>query len=214
MRRTILGIALIACGGLGFAAGRTTLCNPRAVISPAGGPAMILASLVNQPEEMDGMEMGAPGEHHKALDAMVGHFKGSVRITMAPDMEPMELPGEVTREWILGGRFIKEDITSDSEFGRFEGIGIVGYNDFDGVYQSAWLENMSTAITTSTGYYEAAKKTFHFSETIRDPMSGKLIISQTSLDLSDPDRQVIRSTVPGPDGARFESFYGVFERVK
>jgi len=220
MRKSVKCLSALALCGVGFAAGRITLSTPAAVLTPNASAATVLsAMLVQPPEEMEAgmmkmMEAGTPGEHHKVLDTLIGEWTGFVRIRMDPSIEPDQMSTTITREWILGGRYVKETVTSETERGRFEGIGIVGYNNLEGLYEVGWIDSMSTGIFTEQGYFEATKKTFHFNGTHRDPMGGGLILTQSHLDISNPDRHVMRGNMPGPDGTPYEHFYGVFERVK
>ena len=65
----------------------------------------------------------------------------------------VESKGTVTREWILDGHFMREDVKASSDFGPFEGLGILGYNNVDGQYEFVWFENQSTAVMMETGAY-------------------------------------------------------------
>lgn len=219
MRKSVKCAAALALCGVGFAAGRLTLTHP-APLTPHASAATVLSAMLAQPPGdvdeamMKMMAAGAPGESHRVLDALIGEWKGFVRIRMGPDVEPMEMPTTITREWILGGRYVSESVKSETDMGAFEGMGVIGFNNVDGVYEVGWIDNMSTAIFTEQGSYESKTKTFRFTGKHRDPATGYTILTNSVLDLSNRDRHVMRSTIPGPDGTPYEHFYGVFERVK
>lgn len=224
MRKSVKCVSVLALCGVGFAAGRLSLTHPAATLSRGANAATVLsAMLVQPPPEME-MEMdeatlkmraaGAPGENHRVLDSLIGEWRGFVRIRMEPGAEPMEMPTTISREWVLGGRYVTESVKSETDMGPFEGMGVIGYNNVDGLYEVGWIDNMSTAVFTEQGSYEAKTKTFRFSGKHRDPVTGHTILTSSVLDLSNPDRHVMRSTIPGPDGTPYEHFYGVFERVK
>ena len=211
---------IVAIGVLAFVAGRAlpvnggaTAAQPEKKNDKAAQPA--------QPD-MDAvfakmMEMGAPGDHHKALESMVGEFTGSVKFSMTPDMPPMESKASIKREWAMDGRFVIEHVTGDPamEGGpAFKGMGIVGYNNWDKKFESVWVENMATHMSSATGSFDAAAKTLTFTGDMIDPMSGKKIKQTSVVDLSNPDREVMTGTIPGPDGKPFKNFEGVFERKK
>jgi len=160
------------------------------------------------------MELMQPGAEHKQLDTMVGEWEGSVKFWMTPDGEPMESKGKVKREWVLDGRFVKEDVDADAMGQRFLGLGYTGYNTVEKKYESVWMENMSTYIGFQTGSYDAAKKSFTFVGEVLDPMTNKRVRQTTVVDVSNPDREVMTGSCPGPDGKAFKNFEGVFERKK
>ncbi|GEM_PF-2711730 len=234
MRRTMQCLSALVLCAIGFAAGRLTLTQPTIEFTPANRADVLRTALHIQPpgdadddegeegeEGMDAeamermMEAGQPGEHHAALKPLEGNWKGFVRITMAPGEEPMEMPATIHREWILDGHFLQESVTSESGDGfEFHGMGIVGYNNIDGVYESMWIDNTITAMMTESGAYNQKNKTFHFWGAHRDPMSGHIAMSSSELDLSNPNRHVMKGTQIGPDGSPYQNFYGVFERVK
>ncbi len=222
MRKSVKCLSALALCGIGFAAGRLTLTSPASPLTPGASAATVLSALLVQPPEEMAMDegmlkmmaAGAPGEHHRVLDTLIGEWQGFVRIRMEPGAEPMEMPTTISREWVLGGRYVTESVKSETDMGPFEGMGVMGYNNLDGLYEVGWIDNMSTGIFTEQGSYEARTKTFRFSGKHRDPVTGHMVLTSSVLDLSNPDRHVMRSTIPGPDGTPYEHFYGVFERVK
>ncbi len=232
MRRTMQCLSAIVLCAIGFAAGRLTLTQPAAEFTSANRGDMLRTALHVQPpgdaddesdEDGEGMDMegmermmaaGEPGEHHAALKPLEGNWKGFVRITMAPGQEPMEMPASIHREWIMDGRYLQETVTSGMEGFEFHGMAIVGYNNVDGVYESMWIDNTITAMMTEKGAYNQKNKTFNFWGAHRDPMSNRIVMANSELDLSNPNRHVMKGTQIGPDGSPFQNFYGVFEREK
>ncbi|MBL9030832.1 MAG: DUF1579 domain-containing protein [Phycisphaerae bacterium] len=170
---------------------------------PAGGPDMeaLMASMT-------------PGEHHKVLDVMLGTWEGDVKFWMAPGTDPMTSRGTAKREWAMDGRFVIEhvDATSQDSDMRFKGMGIIGYNNVEKRYETAWIENMSTAITTSTGTYDPATKVFTYEGEMYDPMTMKKSKVRTTVDVSDPKKEIMRGYGAGPDGKEFMNFEGVFTK--
>lgn len=231
MRRTVQCFSALALCGIGFAAGRLTITQPTPEFNPEAPTNLVRSSFVQPPADTDdeeneadeneqdeGMEMmvqaGTPGPHHTPLKTLEGDWTGFVRITMAPGAEPMQMPATIHREWIMNGRYIKETVKSETPDGPFEGMSIIGYDNIDGVYQSMWIDNMSTGITTESGAYNREKQAFHFYGSHRDVVSGRLVMGDATIDVTNPNRHVMTGNEIGPDGAPFQNFYGVFERVK
>lgn len=204
--KNIVGVAAIAA--VAFAVGRLGL--------PLGSQSTAIAQdqgeMEMTPEMEAWMKAGAPGEHHKYLEALIGDFTADVKIWETPDAEPMQFTGTVSRKWILDGRFVQETVEAESPFGSFEAVGFIGYNNIDGEYQFAWLENQSTTMTVNSGFYNTEEKTLIQMGKHRNPVTGKLITSWSVLDLSDPYRHTVLGQQVGPDGKEFKNFEAVFVR--
>jgi hypothetical protein len=204
MTRTHVNATLLASVAvLSFVGGR--LLTPAAVIAapPEGQPT---------PEEMAWMKAMTPGEHHQHLSALVGKWAATVKFRMDPNQPWEESTGTVNREWVLDKRFVKETVEGTSAMGTFQGLGFVGYNNMDGVYQSVWMENMSTAILSDIGSYDPTSKTMTFRGTHRDPTTGSTIMVRSEINLRDNARHTMVGYATGPSGQEYKSFEGVFTR--
>ncbi len=160
------------------------------------------------------IEAGTPGEFHKKLDVLVGDWEGEFTIWMDPSEPPMLSKGTVKREWVFGGRYLKETIEATSDMGTFNGMGFFGYNNVDGQYEMVWMDSMSTKIYSETGVYNPDKQTLFTRGSHRDPVTGRVLNGWGKLDLSDPDRQVYAGYLYGPDGREFKHFEGVSKRMR
>ena len=211
INRSVWG--LLAVAGIAFAAGRLSFAlggQPQASAQPAQDqPDMEMSA------EMEAMaKAGAPGEHHQYLNRMIGEWEGTFRMWMGPGAPTMEMPGTVTRDWVLDGRYIRETVDSEGPWGKFRGIGYMGYNNIDGQYEFIWMDNMSTAIMFETGTYDPDSKVLTTRGSHRDPASGHVFSSRGTLDLSDPNRHTYVGYSTGPDGKEFKHFEGTMERKK
>lgn len=178
----------------------------------------LVAAPSGQPDEQAMMEAMAKattvGEHHKALAPLIGRWEGLVKFWMAPDTEPMEFQGTAVREWALDGRYIFEHVTSEMPDGTtFKGMGIIGYNTVENVYESVWLENQSTYMSFMTGTMDPQKRTMSFSGKIVDPMTGKRNTNRDTVDMSNPKRHVSVGYTKTPEGSEYKCFEGVMEKV-
>jgi hypothetical protein len=208
---------IAAVGIIAFVAGRSLPVGGGAIAAQPEKKADKPAQPDKKPGDAGGMpEMPKTGPEHKALDILLGDWEGTVKFWMAPGAEPMESKGTIHREWVLDGRFVKEDVVGDPMGGDtpFKGLGYVGYNQIDKKYESIWMENMAMHISMSTGTYDAAKKTFTFQGDMLDPMDGKRKKQTSVIDHSGPDKEVMTGTCAGPDGKPFKNFEGVFQRKK
>lgn len=238
MNRTRTTIGLFAVAAMAFAAGRSELFRSDVALAAEQGARELVEDVKNAarqqgkaikeevtkkaeqaPPDMEAMfaawaKIGTPGEHHAYLEPAIGPFEGTVRFRMSADGEWMESKGVVTREWVLGKRFIRETIKGSSPMGDFNAIGFLGYNNYDGRYEFVWMEDMSTAIMMQHGTFDPEKKVMTLRSEHREPATGKLMIGAGTWDLSDPNREKMEGTTVGADGKPFKSFQGTFERRK
>lgn len=216
LRRT--GIGIIAIAGVAFVVGRgSVLVGGESAAS--AHPAQDTPQMGQDPsefqmdEEMQAMMAAMqPGEHHKALEPLIGTFNAEVKFWMEPNSEPMVFNGTISREWVLGDRFVVERIAGDSDYGQFEGLGYIGYNNFDQQYESIWMESASTAIAQANGVFKTEEHKLVFMGNHRDP-TGAMKFGYFEIDMSDPDLHVATGYSFDENGKDFKNFEGIFERV-
>jgi hypothetical protein len=134
---------------------------------PEGGQAMSGA-------EMDAMMKAmAPGEQHKHLARMAGDWTYVNKIWMTPGQPPMESPGTMHAEVLMGGRYVEH--TWKGNFGGmpFEGRGTEGYDNMSKQFVSSWIDNMGTGIILSTGTCDDSGNVCTLTGESIDPMSGQ-----------------------------------------
>src|SRR5262249_28558199 len=80
----------------------------------------------------------------------------------------MDTKGTSESRWILGGRFLHDQVTSEMMMPgpdgkmmtmKFEGAGLTGYDNFRKCYVGTWADSMGTQLLTMRGAYDPAKKT-------------------------------------------------------
>ena len=201
--------AVIVVAALAFVAGRIDL--------PAGGESTAKAAPQDPgvTAEMEAMiKAGTPGPNHQYLSQLVGNWDCVFRGSPQPDIPAMESTGTISRTWILDGRYLREEVHAESSYGSFNGLGFLGYDNVDGQFQVIWMDNMSTTILTAAGSYDPDRKVMTFLGRRRDPASGSMVTSRSTLDLSDPARHVYVEYMTGANGKEFKAFEGVAERSR
>lgn len=98
-----------------------------------------------------------PGENHKRLEYYVGEWDADVKMWMDPQSPANESKGTAQAELILGGRYLQMKYKGVFMGTPFDGMVIVGYNNHKKVYQSMWLDSMSTAFYLMEGTCEDDK---------------------------------------------------------
>lgn len=201
--RNFFGTAAVI--GLAFAAGSFSTSIVRSSEASPQDPAQ-------DPEKTAAfLDESKPGKHHRYLDALIGEWEGYVKIWMAPDTEPMESKGAVHREWVLDGHFVHERVEASMQGVTFSAESYIGYNDFDGQYQSIWMENMSNAIIMEHGVYSEEEKMFKFFGNHRMP-TGKMQMGYSEIDVSDPNSHTLTGYTVDAEGNSYKNFEGVFEK--
>ena len=121
-------------------------------------------------------ELAAPGPEHKALELLAGEWVVESKFVMAPDAPPVVSKGTSKKKWILGGRFLQEELSSEFMGKPFQGVGITGYDKMKKKYVGSWMDSMGTSLSTMEGSAEDGGKVVTMTSTMDDPMSGQLNI--------------------------------------
>lgn len=196
---------LAAVAGAAFIGGRIST-----TIEPNAAVAAQLEGAQPGGEMPKGMMVGPM---HKNLEVMVGDWEGTIRYKMDPAGEWMESPATAHREMAMDGRFLIEHVTGETPDGEFKGMSITGYNTLEGHYEGVWIENMATYMSTSTGSYDKATKTFTFEGDMVDPMTGQTSKSVMILDASKAGKETWAGYMVMPDGSRTKMFEGSFSKT-
>lgn len=146
------------------------------------------------------MKPGMPGEHHDHLKPMAGKWNVVVKMWMDPNAGPQESAATVEYRWILGGRFLQEDVRGNFEGEPFEALGFIGYDNYQKKYTTAWLENMGTMIVTSLGTCDNSGKVFTFLGEHPDPMTGGTKKSRFVMRFVNDNKMTGENYEIGPDG--------------
>ena len=167
-----------------------------------------------QKAQMDAwMKASTPGDAHKKLDGMVGTWDVKVKSWMAPGAPPMESTGSAVNSWVLGGRWMEEKFTGSFMGMPFQGIGYTGYDNIKKQYIGTWMDNMSTAVMTSTGK-GGSGNTWEFASSMDDPMTGKTMPVTEKVTFTDADHHTMEMWSPGPDGKMFKMMEIAYSRKK
>jgi hypothetical protein len=167
------------------------------------------------PAMMDAMMKAAtPGDPHKKLDGMIGSWDTKITMWMMPGSDPMTSTGTSENKWIMGGRYVEQRFTGSFMGTPFEGIGYSGYDNVKKQYFGTWMDNMSTGMMSSTGSVDADGKTWNFTSTVPDPMTGKDMNVEEKVVIVDPDHHTMEMWMPAPDGTTFKSMEIAYSRKK
>jgi hypothetical protein len=106
------------------------------------------------------MKMATPGPQHKDLMALAGEYDIVSRFRMEPGAPLQESNGSCEKKAVLGDRYIQEHCNGEAmgEMPPFEGMGMLGYNNYTKQYEMYWFDNMSTMGFVMKGKADASGK--------------------------------------------------------
>ena len=98
-----------------------------------------------------------------------------------PDSKPAESFGESEAKWILDGRFLREEASSEFTMpgpeGKpmtvpYGGMGLLGHDNVRNQYVTIWVDTMSTNVTKATGSFDKSGKVLTMYATLDEPALG------------------------------------------
>ena len=146
------------------------------------------------------MKAMMPGDAHKLLGSMVGTFDAKVTAWMLPGTPPTESNGTAVNTWIMGGRFVEQRFTGQFMGQPFNGLGYTGYDNVKKSYWASWMDDMGTGVMNSVGATSDNGKTWKFTATMPDPMTGKDSPVEERITVVDNNHHNFEMWAPGPDG--------------
>jgi hypothetical protein len=114
-----------------------------------------------------------PGEGQKRLGSMVGTFNVKIRTWVSPTSAPVESSAVSVGTWVLGGRYVQNMLAGAVGDAPFSGIGYMAYDNTAKMYQAAWMDTGSTAMTWYKGKLDASGKSATMKATELNPVTGK-----------------------------------------
>jgi len=119
-------------------------------------------------------EAMTPGAPHKALAAMEGKWNAEVKDWMGgSDAPPTVSKGTAVNTMVLGGRYLKEDFTSEMMNQPFQGTGYTGYDNMNKKYVGSWMDNMSTSMMMMEGTMNEKGDVLTMTGKMDDPGTGQ-----------------------------------------
>lgn len=167
------------------------------------------------PEQQKAMEAWqksmTPGAPHQHLAASAGKWKYTMTDHMTPGAQPQA--GTSENRMILGGRFLQQEAHGTFMGMPFDGMGLTGYDNAAGEFQSIWVDNMGTGLMYLTGKSDPAGKSTTMTGMMTNPETGKPMKVRTVLRVESDDRHVFEMYGPGPDGKEMKIMDIVYERI-
>lgn len=147
-----------------------------------------------------------PGEHHEVLGAFVGKWDLTTRFRMGPDEPWEQSTAKGDAEWVLGKRFVRQHFTSAPDETMpegFEGLGYLGYDNYNQKHTVTWMDTMSTMTLHYTGTCSEDHKTITVSTEYNDPFTGSAKQSKWIYKIKSNNEIVMEMHEPDPTGKMF-----------
>lgn len=160
------------------------------------------------------MKAATPGDAHKKLTPLIGTFTCDVKMFMQPGAPPTGGAGVSENAWALDGRWVEEHFTGTFMGMPFSGIGYTGYDNIKKKYVGTWMDSMSTAMMVSSGVADADGKSYTFTSSMDDPMTGKASPVKEKMTVVDDDHHTLEMWGAAPDGKMFKMMEISYSRKK
>jgi Protein of unknown function (DUF1579) len=159
------------------------------------------------PSEQEALlkKLATPGEHHRRLDALAGKWQLAVKWRTAPDAKWAESKGVAEYKWILGGRFLREELKYDMGAQAMEWLGIYGYDNYQKRYTAVWVDNMGTNTEFAEGQYDPNGKVLSYTGEQDDPATGGKRKFKWLITVERPDKVRFDSYDQAPSGKYFKN---------
>jgi hypothetical protein len=154
------------------------------------------------------MKMAMPGPEHAALNPLAGIWKIKTRMWSAPG-EPQVMEGTCERSWVMDGRYLVGNYKGSFAGMPFEGMEVLGYDNFKKQYVSSWVDNAGTGIMLSRGdAMDPATKSLTLTGSSPD-MTGKEVLMRmvTSIVDGNTASMTMYSTQDGQETRTMEITY-------
>jgi hypothetical protein len=114
-----------------------------------------------------------PGAPHQEMAKWNGNWEGDVTMWMDPAAPPTKSKATATNKMIMGGRYQLSTHKGNMFNMPFEGMSIVGYDNFKKTFVSTWIDNFGTGVMTLEGPWNESTKSMELKGKMIDPGTKK-----------------------------------------
>ena len=166
------------------------------------------------PEEMMAQWQAAmtPGPGHARLEPLVGTWKATTTLTMAPGAPSESSEGTSEHRWVLGGRFVEQLYRGSAMGMPFEGLGYTGYDNASKRYIGTWMDSCGTGVMTSTGSGRPSDQLIRL-DAVSGGCTGEPQHFDAILKIADRDHHSFEMWTKAPNGKRFRTMIVEYVRA-
>jgi Protein of unknown function (DUF1579) len=119
-------------------------------------------------------KLATPGPQHKQMASLAGTWTTKTKSWMDPSQPPMESTGTCEQKVLLDGRFLQQECTGDMMGQKFNGFGLMAYDNYTKKYKATWMDSMGTGLYVFEGTGSADGKTINMTSSWEDPIEGPM----------------------------------------
>lgn len=186
------GVVILGCLAAGGIAGMA-IQQPEGKKDGAAIGAEVGAEAGAQPDMQAWMKSMTPGKHHEWLKRFEGDWEVSFKMYMDPAAPPMEVDATIAARMILGGRFVREELSGSMMGMPWQGAGMTGYDNNRNLFVTTWADTMGTGIVKAYGNLDKSGKVLTMVGEMDEPMTGEI-----------GKAYMMKTTITGPDSHTFE----------
>jgi hypothetical protein len=185
---TALALTLTLAISLSTRSGLTRAAEPKFPESPK--------AMLNALEEA-----GQPGPEHKKLQPFVGNWTLTVKLWTNPSEPPAEAKGTVERKWIMGGRFVQENVKVECGGKSFEGLGLLGYDKGAKKYTTTRVCGLCGTVSHGLATCSESGRKFECAKEECCPITGQKVKGRDEIIIENNDKIVINifKTIDGKE---------------
>ncbi|MEZ6235807.1 MAG: DUF1579 domain-containing protein [Phycisphaerales bacterium] len=182
MRKILATIALASfCGSAAVTGLALTAARPAPQPEDGGMPqiaddhplAHIWAKAMDEEASMEAwMRASALGPAHEWLGQFIGAWDVTMTINMGP--EPMVTRGHTEYTWLMEGRYLQDNLTSDFMGMPMSGYGISGFDNNRNQFVGIWMDSFSTGISMMYGSLDPTGTILTQVGTMDEPTTGEV----------------------------------------
>jgi hypothetical protein len=134
---------------------------------------------------------GTPGPEHKKLEPLVGDWTLTIKLWTDPNQFPAQATGTAQRKWIMGGRFVQENVQINCQGKKFEGMGLVGYDAVQKKFTAVKVCGLCGTISHGLATCNSSGTKFECVKEECCPLTGQKIKGRDVITIENNDRIVV-----------------------
>ena len=136
-------------------------------------------------------ESGKPNAELAKLEPLVGEWTVTMRLWTDPSQPPAELKGTVERKWIMGNRFVQENLKGEYAGASFEGMGVWGYDATQKKFSITRICGLCAQMSHSAASVDPSAKKFESMTEECCPITGQKIKGRDEVVIESNDKIVV-----------------------
>lgn len=153
-----------------------------------------------------------PSAGHARLMPMVGTWKATTTLTMAPGAPDQVNGGTSVHRMVLGGRYLEQIYKGMAMGMPFEGIGYTGYDNVQKCYVGTWMDTFGTGLMKSIGTSRPTDERLDFVAESIEP-SGSKRMFDAIVRIRNHGHHSYEMWTKGPNGKPYRTMLVEYERA-